>query len=129
MATKQLTSQQRVQGVGCLLGIVLIIVCSISSCFIGGDESSEAGDAREDGFHCLSRWDGNHDGLEKLVRGQLTDPGSMETYETRISKNVSGTHYIQMDFGARNSFGGMVRHTAFGEVDSQTCNAVLTDIQ
>ena len=40
------------------------------------------------GFHCLSPWDGNHDGLEGLIRDELNDPGSMETYE-RVRITVS----------------------------------------
>ena len=87
---------------------------------------------RRKGFHCLSAWDGNHDGLEKLVRDRLNDPGSMKTYETRITPvdtDERGTgHYITVDFGARNSFGGMVRTNAYGWVDHETCEAILLDI-
>ena len=66
------------------------------------------------------------DGLEALVRDQLKDPSSMEAHETRIwPVNSLGRHEVVMDFGARNSFGGMVRHTATGWVDNETCEAEL----
>ncbi len=50
----------------------------------------------------------------------------METHETRIwPVNSLGRHEVVMDFGARNSFGGMVRRTATGWVDNETCEAEL----
>ena len=84
------------------------------------------------GFHCLSPWDGNHDGLERLVKRNLNDPDSMKTYETKIAPSGSygqNDHAIRMQFGARNAFGGMVRHTAHGWVDHETCEAELLSIE
>ena len=63
------------------------------------------------------------------MRDRLNDPGSMKTYETRITPvdtDEHGTgHYIVMDFGSRNSFGGMARANAYGWVDHVTCEAIL----
>ena len=41
-------------------------------------DAEEAEDRRK-GLHCLSDWDGDHEGLERLVRQELNDPDSMET--------------------------------------------------
>ena len=96
----------------------------------GTSKSGETADDRRKGFHCLSTWDGNHDGLERLVKAQLKDPDSMTTHETTVSpRNSDGRHRIVMDFGARNSFNGMVRNTATGWVDNKTCEATLTGIE
>ena len=92
-------------------------------------KAAEEAEDRRKGFHCLSKWDGNHEGLEALVRDQLNDPGSKETYSTKIAPvNNLGKHGIIMDFGARNAFGGMVRSTAMGWINSETCEAELTSI-
>ena len=118
---------------GCAIMIVLAglviggIAWGIGSCS-GGPPSEEKLEERRKGFHCLSSWDGNHDGFERLVRARLNDPGSMKTYETRITPVVGGEHRIIMEFGAKNAFGGMVRHTATGRVDHETCKAVLGNI-
>ena len=92
--------------------------------------AEETAEAKRYGFQCLSEWDGNHDGFEELVRDALNDPDSMETDETRMSTINEGTgkHTIIMTFRARNAFGGMVRHTATGWVDPETCEAELLGI-
>lgn len=85
---------------------------------------------RRRGFHCLSAWDGNHDGLEALIRDQLNDPGSMETHNTFIAPlDETGFHAIRLEFSAKNAFGGRVRHTAWGFIDHKTCEAVLIGIE
>ena len=75
------------------------------------------------GFHCLSDWDGNHNGLERIIRNEyLNDPGSMKTISTRIAPvNPSGEHYISMVFSAKNAFGGRVRHTVWAYISNKTC--------
>ena len=67
--------------------------------------------------------------FERLVRERLTDPGSMETFETRVSPVKNGKHEILMDFGARNAFGGMVRKIAYGTYDHKTCEPTLISIE
>ena len=94
--------------------------------FGGGPPSEEELEERRKGFHCLSDWDGNHDGLEALVRDRLNDPGSMKTISTRVTPvQAGGMHQIVMAFTAKNAFGGRVRSTATGVVDPDTCKAVL----
>ena len=85
---------------------------------------------RRSGLHCLSEWDGNHDGLELLVKRDLKDPDSMKTAATVIGQvTQKGYHTIIMDFRSRNSFGGMVMGQAKGLVDSETCEATLVSIE
>ena len=120
-----------------LLGVLVIFVVVMQ--LLPESEAAQADrlkrEAQQDadrhkGFHCLSAWDGNHAGLERLVRDQLTDPGSMETHTTRISPaDAYGDHFIVIDFSSKNAFGGRVRFEASGFVDSETCKARLITIE
>ena len=93
-------------------------------------ERRAGAEERRKGFHCLSKWDGNHDGLEALIRDRLSDPGSMETIETLIAPvNPEGDHKIWLDFTAKNAFGGRVRSIAYGLVSQATCEATLVQIE
>ena len=127
--------QKIVIGVGAsagLLIVLLIVLIAVSGDDVatGNEEYRQAKEEEQKGFHCLSAWDGNHDNFEELVKVNLKDPNSMETYETRISPvNAQGKHTILMDYGARNSFGGMVRSTARGTVDNETCKATLLNVE
>ena len=125
---------------GCLVvvGAIILIALLAGMCNGGGDRESPSrqstpavsAEDRRKGFHCLSGWDGNHDGLEALVRAELNDPGSMETHETRITPvDANGDHTIIMDFSAKNAFGGRVRHEAVGKVSQATCRATLEFIR
>ena len=93
------------------------------------EEKTERLEDREKGFHCLSAWDGNHDGFEDVVRGYLEDPDSMSTINTLVGRNINGRHQITMNFTAENLFGGTERLTAKGYFDNATCDIVeLTEI-
>lgn len=81
------------------------------------------------GDHCLSRWSGNHDEFERLIKHQLNDPESMKTHSTKISPApFAGEHTIIVDFSAKNGFGGRVRSQARGTVSVIGCEATLTGI-
>lgn len=114
---------------------IIVIVGAIAGGAGGGNGETDEGDAEAEadriaGFHCLSAWDGDHEGFEDLVRPNLTDPKSMDTLETRITPiDEDGRHIIYMDFTADNAFGGTVKYTAAGYVDNETCEAELVDIQ
>lgn len=117
-------------GCGVLLAIVVVIAGACGICVaVTGDGKTDEERAHEEkfGLHCLSEWDGNHDGFERLVKPYLNDPDSMETFSTRMGAFGSrpNGHSIIMEFGARNAFGGMVRHTAVGSVDHDSCVATL----
>ena len=95
-------------------------------------EAAPAAEAEErrSGFHCLSEWDGNHDGLEALIRSRLPEPETMMTVATRIAPaDAQGDHRIQLDFTARTPAGAQVLLTAHGWVDGATCDATLTLIE
>ena len=114
---------------------VLIIACT--AIIAGGDngesdaqKNAQKLEEKRKGFHCLSAWDGNHDGFERLVKARLKDPDSMETRQTHISPvNPKGEHKIVMSYGARNSFGGMTTGTASGWVNQDTCQARLLSLE
>ena len=90
--------------------------------------AAEAENERK-GFHCLSSWDGDHNGLERLVRARLNDPDSMDTLGTYIAPvNDAGKHPVRMEFTATNAFGGRVRNNAIGLIDNRTCEATLLSI-
>ncbi len=109
--------------------LLLVIGLMVMACEESPASLTEEAKEQMYGFHCLSAWDGNNDELEALVRARLNDPGSMETFETRMGPLADGRHRIVMDFGARNAFGGMVRHTAYGWIDNVTCEATLASIE
>ena len=93
-------------------------------------EIAEEEEDRRKGFHCLSEWDGNHEGLEALVRKRLNDPGSMETLETRIKPaNKNGWHPVRMEFTAKNALGGRIRKVAVGKISTVTCESRLVRIK
>ena len=112
---------------------LLIVAAAVGEDSDTGDQAGQPAVEDEDrrkGFHCLSEWDGNHNGLEALIREQLNDPGSMKTIKTRIAAaNLIGRHPIQLEFTAKNAFGGRVRNTAHGWVSQSTCVATLTLIE
>ena len=112
------------------LAVLAVVAMAAGACGVSEAEQAERAEERRQGFHCLSAWDGNHNGLEGLVRAELEDPGSMATYSTRIAPvdTVTNRHTIIMDFGARNTFGGMARNTAVGWIDHDSCEAELLSI-
>ena len=90
-------------------------------------KEAEEAKKREAGLHCLSAWDGHHDGFQRLVKRHLNDPDSLEARQTSVGKvgvGVSvyegrqGQHIIAMDYTAKNPLGGTVRAEAVGYLDS-----------
>ena len=95
---------------------------------VQAEEALEA-EERKSGMHCLSALDGDHDGLNDLVKDQLTDPGSLETVSTKVSPaDDSGKNGLFMDFTAKNAFGGRVRYMARAVMDNESCEATLVTI-
>ena len=130
--------ESKVVGCAVMAGLAILAIAGIwwafSSCQPSAEEriekEKETLEEKRKGFHCLSAWDGNHDGLEALIRSQLNDPGSMKTYSTSILPvSTDGTHTILVSFGARNRLGGMVRGNAVGSIDNKTCKATLSYIE
>jgi TM2 domain-containing membrane protein YozV len=119
--------------IGCLVVVIaavaLIVTCVVA--VMGGSESSDADKAEEKrkGFHCLSPYDGNHDGLERLIKARLLDPDSMQTIGTRLTPvDANGNHRVFLEYRARNALGGMWVQEAKGSMDNETCEATLLSI-
>lgn len=77
---------------------------------VAAAEATKEADARakrENGFHCLSGWDGSHRQLVSYVKDRLREPSSFEHIETRVTPVKDGTHTALMRYRARNGFGGM----------------------
>ena len=92
-------------------------------------KEAEEAEKRKSGLHCLSPFDGNHGGLEELVKDNLTDPGSLEVIETTVSAaNENGKNGLFMDFTAKNALGGRVRYMARAVMDNESCEATLVTI-
>ncbi len=95
------------------LAVVAAVGCSAAE---PEPEPAAPSNAKELFDSCMDPWDGNHNGLEALIRAQLNDPGSMETHGTYYNADDSladGEIRIRLDYGARNALGGMVRTDAF----------------
>ena len=110
--------------------ILGIIALALIGCSLTPEQEAAKAEEERKGFHCLSAWDGNHYGMEDLVRDRLQDPGSMETHSTNIWPigGENKRHRVAMTFSAGNAFGGMVRHTAIGWIDHDSCEATLVSV-
>lgn len=83
---------------------------------------AERAERKAKGLHCLSGWNRQHDELVANVKANLRDPESFETISTRVSsRSVGGEHLIQMQYRARNGFGGMVVAHAAGMFRGSDC--------
>jgi hypothetical protein len=118
---------------GC--AVIVVAVLSLALCGKSNDTTSTSGSPstvsaadRNQGFHCLSKWDGSSRSLVEQVKLQLRDPNSFEHDETRIAPNKNGQHAITMRYRAKNGFGGMNVATAVGTVDHDTCEATVLTI-
>lgn len=82
---------------------------------------------RNDGFHCLTRWDGSHEDFRDYIKGRLNDPDSFEHVKTAVTPAANGRHHLYMTYRARNAFGGTVTREATGTYRNDNCDyTVLT---
>ena len=104
---------------------------SIAALLVGCSPSeSEPANARELFEGCVSAWDGNHEGLEALIRARLNDPGSMETHGTYYNSSDSiadGKIRIRLNYSAANAFGGKVRTDAWATMGLDCEIITVTD--
>ncbi len=108
---------------------VLLFIVFTAVLLVACGSSGPTEEERTAGFHCLSKLNGHHDGLEELVKVKLNDPNSLETLETRITPvGADGLHNVRMKFTAKNALGGRIRHEAWATVNNETCEATLLDI-
>lgn len=132
------TPQDKAAGVGCLLVIAAAIVWGLYSCASESPEdaaaqegedraaASKQAEAKLNGFHCLSGWDGSNASLVRQVKAQLREPSSFEHDETRITpRDVKGDHMVTMRYRARNGFGGVNVSSALAVVNGSSCEATV----
>ena len=110
--------------------IALIVVAGVAGGCVADSEPAAPTNAKELFEACVSEWDGNHDGLESLIRAELNDPGSMETHGTYYNPNDSisdGKLRIRLDYSAANVLGGMVRTDAWADMGTDCEIITVTD--
>lgn len=90
--------------------------------------ASEKAEEQTKGFHCLSAWDGSHDGIVRFTKEKLRDPSSFEHVRTEIAPNDKGVHSIRMQFRVKNGFGGMSVGMAVGEIHNNGCGLIQARI-
>ncbi len=122
---------------GCagLIVVALIIFFVFRSCTSESVEEKQAkvaqtAEDKRNGFHCLSPWDGSHNGVVDRVKAGLRDPESFEHDSTRITPvDKDGNHIVAMTYRARNGFGGMNVGNAIATVRQADCGvtSVVTD--
>lgn len=68
---------------------------------------------------CFSSWSGLPDGMPEAINGELRDPDSFERMATILTStlNKHGRVGFDVQFRARNGFGGMTTGDAVGEID------------
>jgi len=104
-----------------LLGLFSVSVIS----FINQPSQEEVAKETAAGFHCLSKWDGSHDEVVRLVKQNLRDPSSFELIQTRVTPvNSDRRHGLRMEYRARNGFGGMTVETATATYRNDNCSVV-----
>ncbi len=84
---------------------------------------------KQNGFRCLSRWSGTHDGFKAAVKERMRNPKSFEHISTKITKNTGGEHLIFMEYRAENGFGGMSVEQATGIVKNADCSFTILALQ
>lgn len=106
-------------------GVVGIVAIGLALSTIGRPSEEEQASDRSAGFHCLSKWDGSHDDVVKLVKRGLREPSSFEHIETRVTPiKANGQHGLIMEYRARNGFGGANVQTATATYRNNDCAVV-----
>ena len=75
-------------------------------------------------FHCNSVWDESHGGIEADIRGDLSNPDTLDMGRVQIGplKTSGGYHEMMVYFTAINDFGNRVRLIAYADIDAGTCD-------
>ncbi len=113
----------------CSVGLLLLLP-SLAAC--GYSEEQKAS-----GEHCHTQLYS----LKQAIKEELNDPDSFKPYRDTLwvsPVRVAGPewgesagtkiHIVEMEFGARNAMGGMVKAKAHGILVHDNCNAVVTRI-
>lgn len=51
--------------------------------------------------------------IENYFNENLKDPSSLVVYSKKVVENYSTSRWVRLDYGAKNSFGGMIRETEY----------------
>jgi hypothetical protein len=111
----------------------VITALSLSAC--GKSEAEKAAEIaqkaenKRKGFHCLSAYDGAHNGVERWLKNNLRDPDSYKHVETKIAPVKDGKHILITSYRAKNGFGGYVGGVVLAEVNHETCQATIISQQ
>ena len=88
--------------------LTCLFVALMTVTTLGCQSNAELAEDRQQGFHCLSAWDGSHADVVALTKGALREPDSFEHISTRVTPvDEDGLHRFIMEYRARNGFGGM----------------------
>lgn len=130
---KRVTDNFKVN-LGCIAVFIPLIAIGYCAVQPSAEEKAAKQEAtakeQEQGFHCLSQWDGSHFAVKERTKALLRDPSSFEHVETRISdRNGGGEHQLKMRYRARNGFGGMTAGAAVATINSATCSIVKFEME
>lgn len=122
-------SGQNTKGnVGAFVIVCLAILFGLAFCQQSPEDKASAAAKeaaeRQQGFHCLSKWDGANRDFVTAVTNSLREPSSFEHIETLISPLREGKHAVFMKYRARNGFGGMSVEDAAATIDPNTCKVI-----
>lgn len=85
-------------------------------------KEARAAEDKRYGFHCLTGWDGSHRPFSNAVKAMMRDPESFEHIKTTVGPvDDKGLNSINMQYRARNGFGGMNVSVAVGVFSNDTC--------
>jgi DNA-directed RNA polymerase subunit RPC12/RpoP len=124
---KNLSVTGRQQAIGCLVFIVLVLVCYfwMKSCLNTSIAPSGTGTSTPKTYEEVrkerlqehfSAWDGSHRGLTEMIKKSMNDPDSYEHVETVYWDK--GDHLIvKTTFRGKNAFGAFVKNSVTAKVD------------
>ena len=110
--------------------IILFVILVVA---LGGDDEAktDAVEATEPVVEvksykrrCFHPYDGSSLQLERLIKGSLKDPDSYQHIGTDIlgdHPEIEGAKIIQMDYRAKNSFGGYVADRYYAIQNTEDC--------
>jgi hypothetical protein len=105
--------QPKKSGKGCLI-LFIIAFFIIALSWYSGKKHREAQTPAQ---QCLSAWDGSNTALVDATKQKMNDPASFEHIETRYIDRGQQIDLI-MTFTGKNAFGGTVKNTVTGTINT-----------
>jgi hypothetical protein len=98
---------------GCLiLFIIGLLILGYSYC-----KGRELRETQTPAQRCLSAWDGSNSAMVSATKQKMNDPASFEHIETRYIDRGQEIDLI-MTFTGKNAFGGTVKNTVTGTINT-----------